>query len=306
MLEIMTENQEPEKVAKLQLHRGRSRKDFFEYQLESARGSLEEIKKYSVPEGEEILDLGCGFGGNSVYFALGGFKVTAVENQSYDNEVLKNAIASAKKKGATVKFCLADAHHLPFKPNSFRVVRLDSVLEHLERPELAIMECRRVLKAGGYLFVNFPLYYSAFGGHTFDYIKVPWLHLLPTSWVCKILKCFKSKPGFITTSYIEKLYMSLNKMTLKRYNRMVRECGFDEVSFEQTLFLPHDAALFFNEIKRSVAYRSFKMGKKAFNYFSFASVIVFGFLYCIYRLPFRGYRPFNEVIASGIRSVLKG
>ena len=301
----MIEKPNPVRVAELQNRRGRSRQDFFKYQLEGARGSLDEMRKYLDPEGSQILDVGCGLGGNSVYFSLNGCKVTAVDNQSYDNEVLKEAIASAKDKGAVVKFCFADAHCLPFKAASFDAVKLDSVLEHLDNPEKAIMECRRVLKAGGYLFVNFPLFFSPYGGHTFDYIRLPWLHVLPANWVCKIIRCFKSKHGFITTDYVEKLYMSLNKMTLKRYKLMIKKSNFKIVFFKETLFLPHKAALFFNDIKKSISLGSFKLWKKAFRHFNLVSVLVFGFLWCIYRLPLRTYKPFNEVITSGIRSVLK-
>ena len=301
----MIEKPNPIKVAELQNRRGRSRLDFFKYQLEGARGSLDEIEKYLDPEGKEILDVGCGSGGNSVYFALNGFKVTAVDNQSYDDEVLKSAIAAAEDKGVKIEFCFADAHCLPFKPASFHVVRLDSVLEHLNKPEVAVMECKRVLKAGGYLFVNFPLFFSSFGGHTFDYIKVPWLHLLPTSWVCKILRCLKSKPGFITTKYVEKLYMSLNRMTRKNYKKIIEKCNLNEIFFEETLFLPHRASLFFGKIKKSVSSKSFKLWKEAFNDFNFISVIVFVFLYLLYRIPFRSFEPFNEVFTSGIRSILR-
>jgi ubiquinone/menaquinone biosynthesis C-methylase UbiE len=299
------EKSNPIRVAELQNRRGLSRQDYFKYQFEGAIGSLYEIRKYLDPEDKKILDVGCGLGGNSVHFSLSGFKVTAVDNQSYDNEVLKNAIASAKDKGAIVRFCFADAHFLPFKAESFHVVKLDSVIEHLDKPEMTVMACRRVLKKGGYLFVNFPLFYSCFGGHTFDYIKIPWLHVLPASWVRRILRCFKSKPGFITTDYVGKLYMSLNKITLEKYRRIVRKCNFKEINFEETLFLPHEAALFFSKIKKSISSRSFKLWKEAFNNFNFGSVIVFIFLYFIYRLPFRSLRPFNEVIISGIRSVLK-
>jgi ubiquinone/menaquinone biosynthesis C-methylase UbiE len=287
------EKPNPIKVAELQNHRGRTRQDFFKYQLEGAKGAIDEIREYVDPKDKEILDVGCGLGGNSVYFSLNGFKVTAVDNQSYDNEVLKNAIASAKDKGAVVKFCLADAHCLPFKDASFHVVRLDSVLEHLEKPEVAIMECRRVMKSGGYLFVNFPLFFSPYGGHTFDYIKFPWMHVLPENWVCKIIRCLKSKPGFITTDYVEKLYMSLNKMTLKRFELMVKKSNLKIVFFEETLFLPHEATLFFNDIKKSISLRSFKLWKKAFRHFNLVSVIVFGFLWCLYRLSLRNYKLFE-------------
>jgi len=99
--------------------------------------------------------------------------------------------------------------------------------------------------------------------------------------------------------------MSLNKMTLRRYELMVKKSKLKIVFFEETLFLPHEAALFFNDIKKSISLGSSKLLKKAFRHFNLVSVIVFGFLWCLYRLPLRNYKLINEVITSGIRSVLK-
>ena len=50
-----------------------------------------------------------------------------------------------------VRCIQADAHLLPFLNDSFDGVLLNNVLEHLERPEDALSEIRRVLKKGGIL-----------------------------------------------------------------------------------------------------------------------------------------------------------
>lgn len=291
-------------MAELQQRRGRSHRDFFEYQYEAAQGSIEEMRRYTDTRNKALLDLGCGYGGSSIYFALNGLRVTGVDNQSYESGFLKDAISYAEERGAGVTFCLTDAHHLPFKNASFDLIRLDSVLEHLEHPGMAMSECHRILKPGGLLFVSFPLFYSPYGGHTTDYIKIPWFHLLPVAWVRRKLIGSKPKSGFINTDYIWKLYMSLNKMTQKRFKHLIRESGFKEIFFEETFYMPHDVTLFFNRVKESISTKSFYKINDAFVHFNPASLSVFLFLYLLYRLPFRSAKPFNEFIVSGIRSVL--
>jgi SAM-dependent methyltransferase len=297
-------NKQACKVAELQKRRGRSHYDFLQYQYEATRGALEQMRRFTDIRHKAILDLGCGYGGASIYYALNGLRVTGVDNQSYESGFLKDAKNYAEKRGAGATFCLADAHHLPFKNTSFDLIRLDSVVEHLEYPGIAMSECYRILKPGGFLFVSFPLFYSPYGGHTIDYIKIPWFHILPAGWVRRMLAGRKSKSGFINTDYTWELYMSLNKMTLKRFKNLIRDSGLKEVFFEETFYMPHDAALFFNQIKESISVKSLYKLKGAFVHFNLASLSVFLFLYLLYRLPFRSAEPFNEFIVSGVRSVL--
>ena len=49
-----------------------------------------------------------------------------------------------------------DAHRLPFPDASFDVVTCLEFLEHTERPEMALSEMRRVLRAGGELIASTP------------------------------------------------------------------------------------------------------------------------------------------------------
>lgn len=292
------------KIAELQQRRGMSRRNFFEYQYEGAKGALEQMRKFVDINDKEILDLGCGYGGFSAYLALNGLKVVAVDNQQYDKEFLKEAIEFANQKNAKAKFCQADAHNLPFKDASFDIIRLDSVLEHLTNPEIALSECKRVLKSKGYLFVSFPLYCSPYGGHIDDYLRFPWIHVLPKNWVCWLISRCKSKVGFVTNDYVKNLYLSLNKMSLKKYKKIINKLNFEEIFFEEAFYMPHDAALFINGIKTSFSDRSLRSLKKAFSHFNFVSFLIFIFLFILYRLPFPLRKQWREFITSGIRSVL--
>lgn len=51
---------------------------------------------------------------------------------------------------------VADGHHLPFEDSSLDAVFSNAVLEHVERPWVVADEIWRVLKPGGWVFVNVP------------------------------------------------------------------------------------------------------------------------------------------------------
>ena len=294
-----------ERLAELQIRRYRSRRDFFRYQFEGASNALNDMRRYTETEKKELLDLGCGYGGASVQLALSGVRVTAVDNHLYDVEFLSDAKKFATEKNAYVKFCAADAHDLPFKDGSFDIIRLDSAIEHFEDPESAISECRRLIRPGGVLFINFPLFFSPYGGHIFDYIKIPWFHILPTPLVCRTIRLCSSKPGLLTTEYVEKLFMSLNRMTLKRYRTLIKANKLEEIGCEETFFMPHDATLVINNLKTYMSSRSHIEGMYKKYEFRWTSLMVFAFLFFLYKIQSRFGMYFKEYIISGIRSVVK-
>lgn len=49
---------------------------------------------------------------------------------------------------------VADAHNLPFKDDAFDLILCEDVLEHLKKPWLAVNEFFRVLKNGGFIYVD--------------------------------------------------------------------------------------------------------------------------------------------------------
>jgi SAM-dependent methyltransferase len=182
---------------------------------------------------------------------------------------------------------------------------MDSVLEHLQNPERAMSECHRVMRDGGLLFISFPLFYSPYGGQSVDYITEPWFHILPSYLVQKAIGIFQSKSGFITTDYVEKMYMSLNRMTLMRFKKLILSCYFKEIFFGEAFFMPHDVMLFIDHLKDGIRSGSLQLMKNAFRFFHFSSILIYIFLFILYRLPFRSARPFDEFVVSGVRSVLR-
>jgi SAM-dependent methyltransferase len=59
------------------------------------------------------------------------------------------------REGANVDI-IASAYEVPLEDGTADTVLLSAVLEHLERPDAALAECRRLLKQGGHLVVTAP------------------------------------------------------------------------------------------------------------------------------------------------------
>ena len=93
----------------------------------------------------KLLEIGCGNGRDSIYFAKQGFNVTAID-------ITPEAILLAKKiadrKNSNVKFRVANTEKLPFEDSSFDAVFSISVLHSTDLTK-SIPEIYRVLKKNG-------------------------------------------------------------------------------------------------------------------------------------------------------------
>lgn len=99
----------------------------------------------SPVRGLRLLDLGCGAGESSVYFALQGAEVVASD---VSPEMLRVAERLAERRGVRLSTALAPAEKLPFPDGHFDLVFGNGVLHHVQL-EPALREVRRVLKPGG-------------------------------------------------------------------------------------------------------------------------------------------------------------
>lgn len=98
-----------------------------------------------------ILDVGGGMGRLSLSLVKSGQNKLVLADLSVDmlRLAVKNACGSNK-----IKVVQADAHHLPFRDTSFDYVLGLDLFCHLESPQRALNEFRRVLTKNGFLILD--------------------------------------------------------------------------------------------------------------------------------------------------------
>lgn len=115
---------------------------------------IEEILNWSeVQTAENILDVGCGIGGSSLYLA-GKFnaQATGITLSPVQAARAKERAQDAGLSGRT-QFQVADAQAMPFTDNSFDLVWSLESGEHMPDKTQFLQECYRVLKPGGKLIL---------------------------------------------------------------------------------------------------------------------------------------------------------
>ena len=107
--------------------------------------------------GLRILDIGCGLGEASVFFANLGADVTAVD-------ISPAAIAKTKElaqyHNVKITAIVSSGERLPFDGNSFDIVYAGSMLHHLADINSFCIEVNRILRHGGRFCCFEPLKYN--------------------------------------------------------------------------------------------------------------------------------------------------
>jgi tocopherol O-methyltransferase len=115
---------------------------------------IEEVLNWSgVQTAENILDVGCGIGGSSLYLA-GKFnaQATGITLSPVQAARAKERAQDAGLSGRT-QFQVADAQAMPFPDDSFDLVWSLESGEHMPDKTKFLQECYRVLKPGGRLIL---------------------------------------------------------------------------------------------------------------------------------------------------------
>ena len=107
---------------------------------------LLEIKRLKP---ESILDVGAGEG-----FVLEKLRQQKIGKKLEGIEYMDEAITLGKKVNPKVTIKKGDIYKLPYKANSFEVIICTEVLEHLEEPNKALIELKRVTSK--YIILSVP------------------------------------------------------------------------------------------------------------------------------------------------------
>lgn len=164
--------------------------------------------------GKKLLDLGCGGGQTSVFFAKQGAVVTGVD---FSEKQLGFAGALAEKKGVAVSFQQENVEDLSaFKDNSFDLANSSHALHYIKDLRRCFAEVFRVLKPGGKFVLS---------------VSHPFNHILSTEGDCLVVKQSYFQKGKYRWKWLypkEKVEYSifLFKRRVADYFAGLREAGF--------------------------------------------------------------------------------
>ncbi len=189
------------------------------------------VEKYVIPfirdttkidESTEVLEIGCGEGGNLLPLAdIGCRRVVGVDMAQGKITNAANFFSDHPHKD-NITFICADVFSID-DLGQFDVIIMRDVLEHIHGQEKFMRIVKRFLKPDGKLFLGFPPWYNPFGGHQQIcenglLSKLPYFHILPKPIYRSILKSFGESDAKIESL----LEIKDTGITIERFERILK------------------------------------------------------------------------------------
>lgn len=194
-------------------------------------------------KGKTVLDLGC----NRGYLLR-----ALLEKETFNAigaDISEPDLKIARQSSPQIRFVRSTPTSVPIDSDSVDVCYTIDTVEHLSKAPEMFKDIFRVLKPGGLFFVHFNPWLNPYGSHLEDIIPFPWPHvvfsmetLLDTAEVLyeeqpveKTAAYFRGDDGQkVANPYRDRAKWKtfLNKMTIRRFNRMLATLPFELVHQE--------------------------------------------------------------------------
>ena len=210
---------------------------------------MEHFSKEEMFRGKDVLDMGCGAAGKSLYYvSLGARHVTGVDIVARYKE---EAETFAKQLGYADRFSFVcgSAYALPFADASFDTVIMNDFMEHVDDPKAALQEAMRLIRKGGRIYINFPPYYHPTGAHMSDAINIPWVQIFYSekTLIAAYKKLIEGVPDekerlalrFHTNEKGEEYIGYINKITLSRFRSILKELSVTPYYYKEVPLRPY-------------------------------------------------------------------
>lgn len=213
------------------------KKSYAMWQYEKGKDTIKFYLEYAGAEemfaGKTVLDVGCGAGGKSLYYAsLGAKRVVGIDVVERYKEEAEQLAMELGISG--FEFYVRDAKDTKFDDATFDTVIMNDAMEHVAQPEAVLKELKRILKPGGRIYVNFPPYNHPYGAHLSDVIGIPWVQLFfsDKTLIEAYKDLVKDKPDgkervdfrISKNEKGEEYFSYINKMTIKRFKGIKESC----------------------------------------------------------------------------------
>jgi len=192
---------------------------------------------HPVETGTNVLEIGCGDGGNLLPFSEMGCNTIGVDIATSRIKDAQFFFKTAHAKGI---FIAQDIFLLNELEQMFDIIICHDVLEHIVNKELFLSNLSKYLKTEGVVFMSFPAWQMPFGGHQqISKNKIlshlPFIHLLPIVIYRLLLKVFEGNNDCIN----ELLSIKQTHVTIESFEKLVNKSTFNIQSRELWLINPH-------------------------------------------------------------------
>lgn len=202
--------------------RHKNRKKYFNELAETCRKYfLPYIERWHIVEpATNVLEIGCGEGGNLLPFSELGCNVVGVDIASCR---IKEAKSFFEDNGATGQFIAEDIFKLRDMERKFDIIICHDVFEHIDDKMHFLLNIKKYLSDNGIVFMSFPAWQMPFGGHqqicrSRVLSHLPFVHLLP----CGIYKLLINAFGEDSGCMNELVSIRNTRITIERFERLSR------------------------------------------------------------------------------------
>ena len=211
--------------------------DYFEYQCRVARDVVVPwLAARTRLDGARVGDFGCHEGGTLE--GLRGAAVASAVGYEVNEQVVR---ASPFVPDERFRIEIADLMALP-PGEDFDVVLLHDVLEHVVDVDGVLRSVREALAAGGRVFVSFPPYRSAFGGHQHLAAgwarAAPYIHYLPEKTFYRLAAPADNEYMTGNDSHGDLVSVRQTRLSLRKAEAAFCRAGFEIVASEFFLLRP--------------------------------------------------------------------
>lgn len=212
---------------------------YFEYQRVVCRDVvIPWLEKHLQLDGLQVGDFGAHHGGMVDALRESGLVGGAVGLELSEEVVASSPLVQDER----FRLEVADLLALEAKTFAFDLVLLHDVLEHIPDYEAALDGVRRSLASGGRVFISFPPYYSAFGGHQQYALGrarwAPFVHLLPASLFLRLARPGEQEYMTAEGALEDMLSVRRTKLTLGAAERAFASRGFEIAARQLFLVRP--------------------------------------------------------------------
>ncbi|MDR2816982.1 MAG: class I SAM-dependent methyltransferase [Proteiniphilum sp.] len=196
-------------------------------------------KYYTINDGCNVLEVGCGEGGNLLPFAEIGCNVTGIDRSEQRIAEAKSFYESMNIKA---KFVSIDFFELDNANGGekYDIVLVHDVIEHIRRKDEFLKHLQQFVANSGIIFWRFPAWQMPFGGHqqicrNKFCSKLPFFHLLPLSIYRRLLYSFGEQQSCVD----ELIDIKMCRVSIEKFERLLKSNNYIPVNRCLWLINPH-------------------------------------------------------------------